>query len=150
MGSSNGLVPSGNKPLPEPMLTQIYVTMYGITRAQWINMWFWEFLWTITQYLLRQWPKSLSPYGITRPQWVKMCFWEFLWTITSYLFRQWSKSMSPYSITRLQWVKMCSLELYYNYSRQWIAAIRLQAITWTNVDQGYLLIVSYSELHLMQ
>ena len=23
-GSGNGLVPSGNKPLPEPMLTQIY------------------------------------------------------------------------------------------------------------------------------
>ena len=25
-GSGNGLVPLGNKPLPEPMLTQIYVT----------------------------------------------------------------------------------------------------------------------------
>ena len=25
IGSGNGLVPSGNKPLPEPMLTQIYV-----------------------------------------------------------------------------------------------------------------------------
>ena len=24
VGSGNGLVPSGNKPLPEPMLTQIY------------------------------------------------------------------------------------------------------------------------------
>ena len=24
IGSGNGLVPSGNKPLPEPMLTQIY------------------------------------------------------------------------------------------------------------------------------
>ena len=27
-GSGNGLVPSGNKPLPEPMLTQIYVTIW--------------------------------------------------------------------------------------------------------------------------
>ena len=27
IGSGNGLVPSGNKPLPEPMLTQIYVTL---------------------------------------------------------------------------------------------------------------------------
>ena len=26
-GLGNGLVPSGNKPLPEPMLTQIYVTI---------------------------------------------------------------------------------------------------------------------------
>ena len=26
IGLSNGLVPLGNKPLPEPMLTQIYVT----------------------------------------------------------------------------------------------------------------------------
>ena len=25
IGSGNGLVPSGNKPLPKPMLTQIYV-----------------------------------------------------------------------------------------------------------------------------
>ena len=27
IGSGNGLVPSGNKPLPEPMLTQISVAM---------------------------------------------------------------------------------------------------------------------------
>ena len=26
--SGNGLVPSGNKPLPEPMLTQIYVAKW--------------------------------------------------------------------------------------------------------------------------
>ena len=30
IGSGNGLVPSGNKPLPEPMLTQTYV----ITKPQ--------------------------------------------------------------------------------------------------------------------
>ena len=28
IGSGNGLVPSGNKPLPEPMLTQIYITIW--------------------------------------------------------------------------------------------------------------------------
>ena len=28
IGSGNGLVPSGNKPLPELMLTQIYVTKW--------------------------------------------------------------------------------------------------------------------------
>ena len=28
IGSGNGLVPSGNKPLPEPMLTQIFVTIW--------------------------------------------------------------------------------------------------------------------------
>ena len=27
IGSGNGLVPSGNKPSPEPMLTQIYVAI---------------------------------------------------------------------------------------------------------------------------
>ena len=27
IGLGNGLVPSGNKPLPEPMLTQIYVVV---------------------------------------------------------------------------------------------------------------------------
>ena len=28
IGSGNGLVPSGNKPLAEPMLTQIYVSIW--------------------------------------------------------------------------------------------------------------------------
>ena len=28
MGSGNGLVPSGNKPLPEPMLTEIYIAIW--------------------------------------------------------------------------------------------------------------------------
>ena len=28
IGSGNGLVASGNKPLPEPMLTQIYVVIW--------------------------------------------------------------------------------------------------------------------------
>ena len=35
IGSGNGLVPSGTKPLPEPMLTQI--SRYGVTRPQWVN-----------------------------------------------------------------------------------------------------------------
>ena len=29
IGSGNGLVPWGNKPLPEPILNQIYVALYG-------------------------------------------------------------------------------------------------------------------------
>ena len=28
IGSGNGLVPDGTKPLPEPMFTQIYVAIY--------------------------------------------------------------------------------------------------------------------------
>ena len=36
IGSGNGLVPSGNKPLPEVMLTQI-LSPYGVTRPQWVN-----------------------------------------------------------------------------------------------------------------
>ena len=34
--SGNGLVPSGNKPLPEPMLTHIYITI-GHPRLEWVN-----------------------------------------------------------------------------------------------------------------
>ena len=30
IGSGNGLVPSGSKPLPEPMLTQIYVAIWHL------------------------------------------------------------------------------------------------------------------------
>ena len=38
IGSGNGLVPSGNKPLPEQMLTQIH----GVTRPQWVNARLWQ------------------------------------------------------------------------------------------------------------
>ena len=33
IGSGYGLLPDGNRPLPKPMLTQIYVVC-GITRSQ--------------------------------------------------------------------------------------------------------------------
>ena len=35
--SGNSLVRSGNKPLPEPMLTQI-ISPHGVTRPQWVNV----------------------------------------------------------------------------------------------------------------
>ena len=38
IGSGNGLVQTGNKPLPEPMLTQISVTTHSVTRPQWVNV----------------------------------------------------------------------------------------------------------------
>ena len=38
IGSGGGLVPLGTKPLPEPVLTQIYVTI-GVTRPQRVNNW---------------------------------------------------------------------------------------------------------------
>ena len=36
IGSGNGLVPSGNKPLPEPILTRS-MSPYSIARPQWVN-----------------------------------------------------------------------------------------------------------------
>ena len=40
IGSGNGLVPSGNKPLPEPILSHISCghKAYGITRPQWVKL----------------------------------------------------------------------------------------------------------------
>ena len=36
----NGLVPSGNKPLPEPMSSRPrYMSPYGVTRPQWVKFW---------------------------------------------------------------------------------------------------------------
>ena len=35
MGS--GLLPSGNKPLPEPALTKIHVVIYGVIKPQWVK-----------------------------------------------------------------------------------------------------------------
>ena len=39
IGSGNGLVPSGNKPLPEPVLSQMYVTIWHhqATMSSWSN-----------------------------------------------------------------------------------------------------------------
>ena len=35
---SNGLVPSGNKPLPEPILTHISVAIYGVFSEQMLEI----------------------------------------------------------------------------------------------------------------
>ena len=45
IGSGNGLVPSDNKPLPEPMLTQGSLSPYGVTRPQWVDLDHLIFLW---------------------------------------------------------------------------------------------------------
>ena len=45
IGSGNGLVPDGTKPLPEPILDY---------------------------YLNQCWPRSMLPYGVFGPQWVKI------------------------------------------------------------------------------
>ena len=37
IGSGYGLVPSGTKPSSDLMLTQLDVTIYGITKPRWIN-----------------------------------------------------------------------------------------------------------------
>ena len=56
IGSGNGLVPSGTKPLPEPMLTQISVAIWChyATMSQ-LNQW---------------WQRSMMTNGIARLQWV--------------------------------------------------------------------------------
>ena len=47
IGSGDGLVPLGNKPLREPMLPRS-VSPYGVTRPQWVNY----FVWWIHKYRL--------------------------------------------------------------------------------------------------
>ena len=37
IGSGNGLMPSGNKPFPESVLTHIF-SPYGVTRPQWVKL----------------------------------------------------------------------------------------------------------------
>ena len=49
IGSGNGLVPPGTKPLPEPMLTRI-MSPYGITKQQWVNPF--EEIWKIYIHIL--------------------------------------------------------------------------------------------------
>ena len=47
IGSDNGLVPPGNKPLPEPMLT-IFISPYGVIRPQKVNFISYVSNWAIT------------------------------------------------------------------------------------------------------
>ena len=47
IGSGNSLVPTGIKPLPEPMLTLIYMLPYDISEPQWVKLctfpqWLWN------------------------------------------------------------------------------------------------------------
>ena len=37
LGSNNGLVPSGSKPLPETMMTNFLDVIYGLHRTAWVN-----------------------------------------------------------------------------------------------------------------
>ena len=41
IGSGNGLLPLGNKPLPEPMLTKIYITVLLLLQATWQQLQYW-------------------------------------------------------------------------------------------------------------
>ena len=70
IGSGNGLVPSGTKPVPEPMLTQIYVAICK-TRPQWINsqqnnVW-WQ-LWFFTSFKRRLHVCKISSHWLTPNQ----------------------------------------------------------------------------------
>ena len=78
IGSGSGLVPSGNKPLPEPMLTQILP--YGVTRPQWVKKCHidWLVFKGYTQHILRT-VRNLQSYrrnllasfpGYRQPPWV--------------------------------------------------------------------------------
>ena len=59
VGSGNGLMPSGNKPLPEPMLTLSFMMPYGVIRPQWINSHFSRCWWHHRPYI--RWVNSLWP-----------------------------------------------------------------------------------------
>ena len=91
IGSGNGLVPLGNKPLPEPMLSQINVAIC-VTRPQWIfkdvnidvhRSLFFSVLWInhVTYNIIDQFNHHG---GITRPAFVS--------------------STLPYSLTELNYV----------------------------------------------
>ena len=60
-------MPSGNKPLPKPMLTQIYVTKWH----HWVSLLMSYFKCAkeaSNPYLNEWWSRSITPYGTTRPQ----------------------------------------------------------------------------------
>ena len=71
IGSSNGLMPDGTNPLPEPMLTQFNITIWHMNfiRIDWreVNIGS-SMAWCLTassHYLSQCWPSSISQYGFT-------------------------------------------------------------------------------------
>ena len=71
IGSGNDYVPSGNKPLPEPMLTQIYFAIWCQSKLVQVMT---KCLQATSHCLSQCWPRCMPPYGVTRPQWVNMPF----------------------------------------------------------------------------
>ena len=128
--SGNGVVPSGNKPIPEPMLTQICVTMYGSTRPQWahqsLNKTTYIFQCIMIYFII---PLKFVPEGPTDKKisivWIILCM---------HAPSQWDDPM--------RWRVHCNiasnwLDAYTEWSLHWLVGVRKHInITWANVDKA--------------
>ena len=82
-------MPSGNKPLPDQMLTQIYVTIYSVNRPL-ITFDYKSKMFQVmarscqatSHYLNQFWLRFMSPYDVTRPKWVNLGDNEFIYVVS--------------------------------------------------------------------
>ena len=81
IGSGNGLLPLGNKPLPEPMMTQICVTIwYHLATMSQLPFWHWS-VWKcqrtsqmVYDFIMQIWSNCIcSRKSIMTMVWLKLC-----------------------------------------------------------------------------
>ena len=114
IGSGNGLVPSGNKPLPEPMLTQISVAI-------------WCHLATMCNIL---WPEHCGCYFADH-----ICKYNFSMKIILIWFMfHWGLFLRAQSLMCLDWFRLMAWRQIGNKPLH--AMNGKQVITWTNGDHG--------------
>ena len=79
IGSGNGLVLSGNKPLPQPMLTKIYDTIYDVSRLQWVKSSCFYKLGYLMEYILMANILLMPQCKITHPGFQQTSLEKFQW-----------------------------------------------------------------------
>ena len=91
-----------------------------------------------SHYLSQCWPRSLLPYGVSRPEWVNSLVPERCGNnFKSNAFRNLIFRIVAWTFSVILLSGEChrtSLMRSQHWIRQWLGAIRQQAITWANID----------------
>ena len=89
IGSGNGLLPDGTKPLSEPMLTYHQSGRVAFIWGHFHKRYLSHQSQATSHYLSQCWPRSMSPNGVTRPWWgfkihLKILFNSSAWKVSRF------------------------------------------------------------------
>ena len=122
IGSGNGLVPSGNKPIPEPMLNNIYVTIWC---QQATMCWTWRSLKYVTVFIIELFPYSTLSHhpGRLYKHWkihmqLRQLYYSLVWS-NNVLSRQlYHSTARDYLLLRTDGVLKTSLKISHSWGPQ--------------------------------